>query len=918
MAILYTIDGTPEEVPDEEVRTRILSGRYGFRRGIPVQMLDTAGRPVAIDPDDVPSAFAAGFNYRTAAQRAQAEAEERFGGVGGGLAAAALGVGSGLTLGLSDVAAEAAGAPVQEIKAAQPGISLGAGVAGAVLPALATGGESLIAKGLAATPAAGAARVGTGVTAAAKAALGEAPAGAGLLAKAVRAAAPPALGGATEGAIWGGTQQAVEDFIADKELAAERILPAAGIGALFGGTASGLFGAAGMLAKEASAIRPGVPRAPASAPTLESVVARLQGADEDLNFAGNLLKKLGQDDKAEAVSILTRLDGEGAADRALAFTPARSRAKKWADYAKGFLGFVDEADKAANSISGKGEAGWGLIKREAIEAGLKSAPEGAPAGGSAAALRLMKETLADIKSTPAKYGRGEGIGGLEDIIVQFEKDVGLRKSTPGGHVFSAKNVQQRKPIELFQAVERAQSFLKRYAKFDHHTTSSQKPMVERMQTLYNDLAGILVDEGTWGKAGAEQSRLNSLTHEYLVSRDALQKAMGREAGQVERFFSGLRKPGGEGDASLLVDFLTAASKLSEAGVSPEVQAALQSVIQGTEEALKMGRAVGALKTLASHADAGAEAIGQTLFRRSGSFSTELGALAGYAVGGIPGAAVGAVARPLPAITALHLFERAMAASESARRVAIRAITRSLPKGVQPQKAVIPGAMKILSEIRFSDRTWPTKPRDIKEAYLQRRAELADTLSDPKRTDQILAEKGRAISDLGFPEVSAASQQLSRRIYLHLQRTMPKGPPVKIGKERLPSLSDISKWTSRVEGARDGVMALLRNFSNGTISPAQVETVRELYPREFEQMKADIITAVRTEGTKFSYQERVRLSVLLSEPLDSTMEPGFIAAMQANYAPRQPEGPPGSGPARQPNGSLRIPEMASSESDKMLT
>lgn len=151
-------------------------------------------------------------------------------------------VASGLTLGLSRVAERAAGVDPERMAAREESVG-GAGAAlefvGAAAPAVLTGGAGAAARVAAATPAGALMRAGA-------AAEGAIARGMSRVAvpELVRKAAPLAGRGAVEGFGFGAGAQISEDVLGDRELALDRTLGAGAMGAILGGGANLLFGAA--------------------------------------------------------------------------------------------------------------------------------------------------------------------------------------------------------------------------------------------------------------------------------------------------------------------------------------------------------------------------------------------------------------------------------------------------------------------------------------------------------------------------------------------------------------------------------------------------------------------------------------------------------------------------------------------------
>lgn len=156
----------------------------------------------------------------------------------GDVNAAVTGALSGMTLGASDVVLGGVMTRGQrerllgDIEHA-PVASTAGRIVGEVLPAFATGGESLVARGLTKTPAGQLARLSTAV--------GEAIPGTGAIARVGRLAAT----GGTEGAISNAGQYLGAMALQDKEASAQGFLASMKDGALYGGGAAGALGIAG-------------------------------------------------------------------------------------------------------------------------------------------------------------------------------------------------------------------------------------------------------------------------------------------------------------------------------------------------------------------------------------------------------------------------------------------------------------------------------------------------------------------------------------------------------------------------------------------------------------------------------------------------------------------------------------------------
>lgn len=153
-------------------------------------------------------------------------------GLEGEIEAAIYGLGRGVFLGGTDVLANLLGDAdkVQALREAHPDISTTTEVAGALLPALASGGSTAAGSAARALPAGRAAAVGTGIA--------KRGAGRGVARETVYGA----LGGAAEGAAVGAGQYISEVALTDKDLSAEGFFGAAAGGGMWGGVPGAAIG----------------------------------------------------------------------------------------------------------------------------------------------------------------------------------------------------------------------------------------------------------------------------------------------------------------------------------------------------------------------------------------------------------------------------------------------------------------------------------------------------------------------------------------------------------------------------------------------------------------------------------------------------------------------------------------------------
>lgn len=205
----------------------------------PVTLIDPEGRPHEMPADQAGGALdQPGWRLQTDADRLErisGQAKEAdYGGAGGTIKAGAAGLARGATLGLSDVALAGLGGEdtafdLRALREVNPGVSTGTEIAGALAPALISGG--------AATPAGAVARAGRGIA--------ELGAESGALGK----IGYSALGGAAEGALFGAGSGVSELALSDDPLTVQHVASTLSSNALYGAALGGGLGGLGKAAE---------------------------------------------------------------------------------------------------------------------------------------------------------------------------------------------------------------------------------------------------------------------------------------------------------------------------------------------------------------------------------------------------------------------------------------------------------------------------------------------------------------------------------------------------------------------------------------------------------------------------------------------------------------------------------------------
>jgi hypothetical protein len=277
--------GRSVEVPDDQAQAAYQSGQYGIPKGASIPVVSQDGQVGTVDGADAARAVDDGLSFATHQQVVEA----KHAGVGETAIAGGLGVVRGLTVGLSDPIISAIGGDkarqyLEEQKEAHPIASTGGEVAGAILPAIASGGSSGAAtagelgveganvaragveaanvarEGVAGGRALEGVRSGVGILGAPSRAvtgLGElaergvarivGDGATSTIGRLAQKAITKGAGAAAEGALFNVGNQISEDTLGDHELSGEKLLAAIGHGAVLGAATGAAFGTIGEL-----------------------------------------------------------------------------------------------------------------------------------------------------------------------------------------------------------------------------------------------------------------------------------------------------------------------------------------------------------------------------------------------------------------------------------------------------------------------------------------------------------------------------------------------------------------------------------------------------------------------------------------------------------------------------------------------
>lgn len=123
----------------------------------------------------------------------------------------------------------------------------------------------------------------------------------------------------------------------------------------------------------------------------------------------------------------------------------------------------------------------------------------------------------------------------------------------------------------------------------------------------------------------------------------------------------------------------------------------------------------------------------------------------------------------------------------------------------------------------------------------------------------------------------------------------------------PNAVDQAKYNNALNIAQQPLI-VLHKIQKGTITPQDVQTLQNVYPKLYERMSTKLTNEIAetvNKGETVPYKTRLGLSMFLGMPLDGTMSSTAIMGAQ----PKAPQGPAQGSTPRSPAGSKALQKTA---------
>lgn len=847
-----------------------------------VNLVRKDGTVVSVEKDKVPTLLQYGYRLEAPEEglnrRVQAEESEHYSSTGQQLIAGAEGLASGATLGLSDIALDAAGADTSQRADYNPRLRLGTEILGALVTAIPTGGGSLEARGVAGTvkaftPSAALSR-GAG-------AIGEKMLGKGLAGRAVA--------GAVEGGVAGTSFEAARAVLADDPFTVESAVSGATLGAFFGAGAASVAHGVGGLVNKVSGRK--------AAAALEGLDGLGGGADDYIARTGapSLERELAQSledirlQQATPARAATELDIPAPRK----YGPSKTANQVYGDVARGLVpdsefakvndaisGFKTEVDRLTTEISAAHETAakltpdvYAMQVREATDPLLNEVM----LNGTTAARNLAKTTRAQWKYVEKAVRDGDAKA-LETWLAKHKESSSLLAEATGSSVVWPEGVSKvsrsmEEVASLGLAAKSLKSMPKDASSFFKMAPDKAEEMFAALGKAMN--AGIpearplqealgRVLETMADKAGVRVEAQGA----DAVSRLRATYAAGREAANVaeSKFFA-------ESDAFKAKHEMT---RGPQGGSDPWEPHKGGPVEPWTKRETSLGSKYkpevdefATSNPKAAKPKAEPESLGARVgshMRRAAAYGT-MNAL-------VPGASL---AKTALIGVLLAGKGKAVAAMESA-------VARIGPGFAKAAKAGT-RAQPLASNLSGM----PDREGDLKKSFAARSAEIRELFASGKDRAFLTAQD---LSAAGHPEFAFAAYTSATRALDVLMRKLPKDPPgTRWGTESVWQAPEeqIVVFSQEYAAATKPVEFLTQALDNPSgVFPSAIEVVEEAWPAVYNNFRSQVLIRLAEVGTsKLSHQELVSLGVLIGVPLSPLMAPENIQDHLAMFAQPPP-------------------------------
>lgn len=228
---------------------------------------------------------------------------------------------------------------------------------------------------------------------------------------------------------------------------------------------------------------------------------------------------------------------------------------------------------------------------------------------------------------------------------------------------------------------------------------------------------------------------------------------------------------------------------------------------------------------------------------------------------------------------------------------------------------LPRAAEALRARLYDDGQKRPAPKSDVDALRARLAELEAATANPAGVAATVRQNLRNVKSAGVVDAVAAVAQRKLAYLAKHAPTPPIAAPLSRAQWR-PAPAEIDRFARRVRAANDPI-GVLDDVSRGVVTAEAVDTLREVYPRLYEEARSHLLLKAPDVREALPHQLVVRMSALFDVPLISSMEPETIAAIQAIAPLPTPStsGPTSPAMTPAPGGAPNVSDMFMTGADR---
>lgn len=268
-------------------------------------------------------------------------------------------------------------------------------------------------------------------------------------------------------------------------------------------------------------------------------------------------------------------------------------------------------------------------------------------------------------------------------------------------------------------------------------------------------------------------------------------------------------------------------------------------------------------------------------------------LAGALASGHPLAAAGAIGTSL-AHKALREHGNAYAALLLDRLGTWGGVSRAVADVDEQVDRAVEGALaRQPAPIRGRPRVFQVRADDSEERFDREHARVTELAALSPAVLQQHAQDRAAPIATHAPEVAGAMAQTTVRATQYLASKLPPTPlppPLQPGAPPRYAADQRASFLRSVDAVEGGPPAIMARLAKGTVTPEDIDAMREVYPAQYAELRVKLAHAAANRKSPTSYEQRLRISKFLGQPMDATLSPDFARSVQVAYAAAPQERP----------------------------